>query len=46
MELLKSFDCIRREVDQSGVMSSLDEFNRTAVEILTADTEEQRGHPK
>jgi hypothetical protein len=41
MELLKSFDCIRREVDQSGVMSSLDEFNRTAVEILTADKARQ-----
>lgn len=35
--LLQQFDQLRRELDQRGTMDSLDEFNRTAVEILTAD---------
>jgi hypothetical protein len=35
--LLSQFDRIRREVDQRRVMDSMDEFNRTAIEILTAD---------
>jgi len=35
--LLKQFDRIRHDVDQRGMMDSLDEFNRTAVDILTAD---------
>ncbi len=35
--LLRQFDQMRREVDQKRVMDSMDEFNRTAVEILTAD---------
>ncbi len=35
--LLRQFDQIRRSVDQRGVMDAQDEFNRTAIEILTAD---------
>lgn len=35
--LLRQLDRIRREVDQKLVMDSMDEFQRTAVEILTAD---------
>lgn len=35
--LLHQFDRIRREVDGRRVMESMDEFNRTAIEILTAD---------
>ena len=35
--LLRQIDQMRREVDQKRVMDSMDEFNRTAVEILTAD---------
>ncbi len=35
--LLRQFDRIRHEIDQRSVMDSLDEFNRTAVDILTAD---------
>lgn len=37
MGLLRQFDQMRREVDQRRVMDSMDEFNRTAVEILTED---------
>ncbi len=37
VELLQQFDRIRRDVDQRGMMDSLDEFNRTAIDILTAD---------
>ncbi len=35
--LMRQFDLLRREVDQRGVMDSLDEFHRTALDILTAD---------
>ena len=35
--LLQQFDMLRRKVDQRGAMDSLDEFNRTAIEILTTD---------
>jgi len=39
--LLNQLDQLRREVDQSGAMDSLDEFNRTAIEILTSDKARQ-----
>lgn len=35
--LLNQLDQIRREVDRNAAMDSLDEFNRTAIDILTAD---------
>ncbi len=35
--LLKSFDSLRRDVDQSGIMSSMDKFNNEAVGLLTSD---------
>ena len=35
--LLHQFDRMRRAVDHRGMMDSLDEFNRTAIDILTAD---------
>ena len=35
--LLRQIDGFRRDVDNRGVMESVDEFNRTAIEILTAD---------
>jgi rhodanese-related sulfurtransferase len=37
VNLLRQFDRVRREIDIRGVMESVDEFNRTAIEILTAD---------
>lgn len=35
--LLQQFDQLRRNIDASGAMDSLDQFNRTAIEILTAE---------
>ncbi|MCY2968329.1 MAG: DUF1501 domain-containing protein, partial [Planctomycetota bacterium] len=35
--LLRQIDRLRRDVDSRGVMDSVDEFSRTAIEILTAD---------
>jgi hypothetical protein len=35
--LLRQFDQLRREVDRGGLLDSVDQFNRTALEILTAD---------
>ena len=34
--LLKSVDCFRRDVDASGVMGSLDNFNKQAYGVLTS----------
>jgi hypothetical protein len=39
--LLQQFDLMRRDVDQRGVLDSVDEFNRTAIDILTADKARQ-----
>jgi hypothetical protein len=35
--LLGGFDTLRRSVDTSGAMESMDEFNRRAMEMLTSD---------
>jgi hypothetical protein len=35
--LLRSFDGLRRDIDRSGVMDAMDEFNRRALELLTTD---------
>lgn len=35
--LLKGFDRLRRDVDSSGLMDSVDKFNQQAVSILTSD---------
>ena len=35
--LLKSLDQIRRDVDATGAMSAMDQFNRKAFELLTGD---------
>jgi hypothetical protein len=35
--LLRGFDTLRREVDTSGTMAVMDEFNRQAVHLLTGD---------
>lgn len=35
--LLESFDQMRRDVDQSGTLDSIDEFNGRALEMLTSD---------
>ncbi|HQU46480.1 MAG TPA: DUF1501 domain-containing protein [Pirellulales bacterium] len=35
--LLDGFDTLRRNVDASGAMESMDEFNRRAMDILTSD---------
>src|SRR5262249_24379233 len=35
-ELLKTFDHLRREVDQTHTMSALDKFNQRAIELLTS----------
>jgi hypothetical protein len=37
VNLLQQFDRVRREIDVRGTMASVDEFDRTAIEILTAD---------
>ena len=39
--LLAQFDRMRRDVDNRGTMDSVDEFNRTAIDILTADKARQ-----
>lgn len=39
--LLNQLDRLRRDVDQSGALDALDEFNRAAIEILTADKARQ-----
>jgi len=35
--LLNAFDGIRRDVDHSGLMESMDHFNQSAVNLLTSD---------
>ncbi len=35
--LLQRFDRVRRDIDDSGMMASLDRFDRKAVEVLTSD---------
>ena len=35
--LLKGMDRLRRDVDDSGVLDSMDQFNRQAVDLLTSD---------
>jgi Protein of unknown function (DUF1501) len=35
--LLKGFDRLRKDADQSGAMDALDEFNRRAVDLLTTN---------
>jgi Protein of unknown function (DUF1501) len=35
--LLKGFDRLRKNVDQSGAMDALDEFNKRAVDLLTTN---------
>ena len=35
--LLKAFDQLKRDVDQSNVMESIDAYNRQAVNLLTSD---------
>jgi len=37
VKLLNSFDQLRHEIDQSGLMSSMDKFGQEAVELLTSD---------
>ncbi|GAB4153499.1 MAG: DUF1501 domain-containing protein [Planctomycetaceae bacterium] len=37
LRLLKGFDKIRRDVDQSGLMDAVDDFNRKATELLTSN---------
>lgn len=37
VSLLKQFDKLRREVDQSGTMGSIDRFQRRAMDLLTSD---------
>ncbi|HIF00109.1 MAG TPA: DUF1501 domain-containing protein [Planctomycetes bacterium] len=39
--LLNAFDGIRRNIDQSGVMDSIDKYNQQAVELLTSDRARQ-----
>lgn len=41
MELLKSFDSFRREVDRSQSMTALDKFNAQALDILTSSRTRQ-----
>jgi hypothetical protein len=36
-QLLAGLDNLRRDVDRGGLMDSMDEFNRQAVELLTSD---------
>jgi hypothetical protein len=37
VQLLNGFDTLRRSVDSSGAMESMDEFNRRAMEMLMSD---------
>jgi len=39
--LLRQFDRLRRDVDQRGTLDAVDEFNRMAIDILTADKARQ-----
>jgi hypothetical protein len=41
MQLLKSFDNMRRSVDQSGSLDSIDKFNQRAISLLTSDKARQ-----
>jgi hypothetical protein len=36
-KLLKAFDTARREIDKSGIMGAMDEFDRKAVELVTSE---------
>lgn len=36
-KLLRSFDTVRREIDNTGTMDAMDEFERKAVELMTSD---------
>lgn len=36
--LLAGFDRLRRDIDSSGAMDSMDQFNRQALQLLTSDT--------
>ena len=40
-ELLKSFDTLRREIDRTQTMSTLDKFNQRALEMLTSSKTRQ-----
>ena len=40
--LLKGLDRLRRDVDNSGTMDSMDKFNQRAIEMLTSDKLAQR----
>jgi hypothetical protein len=37
MDLLQQFDRLRRQIDSSGLMDSLDRFNQKAVSLLSSD---------
>ena len=37
MRLLSGFDNLRRNIDQSGLMGAVDDFNQKAVDLLTSD---------
>ncbi len=37
-DLLKTFDTLRRDIDQSGSMAALDRFNQQAVDLLSSPT--------
>ncbi len=37
VRLLKSFDCLRRDIDTHGSMESMDEINQQALGLLTSD---------
>jgi hypothetical protein len=41
MLLLSGFDNLRRNIDQTGVMSSMDEFQQQAVSLMTSDRARQ-----
>jgi hypothetical protein len=41
LALLKGFDQVRRTIDQSGMMESMDAFNQRAVSLLTSDAARQ-----
>ena len=36
-KLLKSFDTVRREIDSTGAMSAMDQFERKAVDLMTSN---------
>ena len=37
VQLLKSFDCLRRDIDANGTMESMDDINQQAISLLTSD---------